>query len=271
MKAIPTWKQRKLQDVLTVNSGSDYKHLETGEIPVYGTGGYMLSVNDNLSKSDSIGIGRKGTIDKPQYLKAPFWTVDTLFFMTPFKNFDINFLFALSQKINWKRMDQSTGVPSLSKVVIEKTMEYFPSLGEQQSIGFLFRQFDKAIILHQEKLSKLQSLKKAALQSLFPQKDETEPKVRFANFKSKWSQRQLGETLIERNIQQTQSIEYPLVSFTVQDGVTPKTERYNRQQLVRGSKKDKKYKVTEFNDIVYNPANLKFGAIARNKYGKAVL
>ncbi|MDN6736163.1 MAG: restriction endonuclease subunit S, partial [Tetragenococcus koreensis] len=125
--------------------------------------------------------------------------------------------------------------------------------------------------LHQEKLSKLQSLKKAALQSLFPQKDETEPKVRFANFKSKWSQRQLGETLIERNIQQTQSIEYPLVSFTVQDGVTPKTERYNRQQLVRGSKKDKKYKVTEFNDIVYNPANLKFGAIARNKYGKAVL
>jgi len=195
LKAIPTWKQRKLQDVLTVNSGSDYKHLETGEIPVYGTGGYMLSVNDNLSKSDSIGIGRKGTIDKPQYLKAPFWTVDTLFFMTPFKNFDINFLFALSQKINWKRMDQSTGVPSLSKVVIEKTMEYFPSLGEQQSIGFLFRQFDKAITLHQEKLSKLQSLKEAALQSLFPQKNEKEPKVRFANFKEIWKQYKLKDVI----------------------------------------------------------------------------
>jgi len=148
---------------------------------------------------------------------------------------------------------------------------WLPSVAEQQAIAGLLVKLDNTIALHQEKLSKLQSLKKAALQSLFPQKDETEPKVRFANFKSKWSQRQLGETLIERNIQQTQSIEYPLVSFTVQDGVTPKTERYNRQQLVRGSKKDKKYKVTEFNDIVYNPANLKFGAIARNKYGKAVL
>lgn len=193
MKAIPTWKQRKLQDVLTVNSGSDYKHLETGEIPVYGTGGYMLSVNDNLSKSDSIGIGRKGTIDKPQYLKAPFWTVDTLFFMTPFKNFDINFLFALSQKINWKRMDQSTGVPSLSKVVIEKTMEYFPSLGEQQSIGFLFRQFDKAITLHQEKLNKLQELKKTTLQTLFPKRDEKIPKVRFTNFNELWKKHKLKD------------------------------------------------------------------------------
>jgi len=161
---------------------------------------------------------------------------------------------------------QRVQFPTLSLIPFK-----MPKIKEQKNIGEFFNQLNNLIALHQEKLSKLQSLKKAALQSLFPQKDETEPKVRFANFKSKWSQRQLGETLIERNIQQTQSIEYPLVSFTVQDGVTPKTERYNRQQLVRGSKKDKKYKVTEFNDIVYNPANLKFGAITRNKYGKAVL
>ncbi|KRL83655.1 restriction endonuclease subunit S [Ligilactobacillus apodemi] len=61
-----------------------------------------------------------------------------------------------------------------------------------------------------------------------------------------------------------------MVSFTVEKGVTPKTERYEREQLVRGDKSAKKYKVTELDDIVYNPANLKFGAIARNKYGKAL-
>ena len=42
----------------------------------------MLSVNDKLSDTDAVGIGRKGTIDKPLYLKAPFWTVDTLFYCT---------------------------------------------------------------------------------------------------------------------------------------------------------------------------------------------
>ena len=82
-----------------------------------------------------------------------------------------------------------------------------------------------------------------------------------------WEQRKLGEVLSERNIQEVPTEQIPLVSFTVEQGVTPKTERYNREFLVR--EETKKYKYTKYNDIVYNPANLKFGAIARNKYGEA--
>ena len=85
-----------------------------------------------------------------------------------------------------------------------------------------------------------------------------------------WEQRKLGEVLIERNVQHPQNAEFPLVSFTVENGVTPKTDRYEREQLIRGDKQGKKYKETRRDDIVYNPANLKFGAIARNKYGNAV-
>jgi len=96
------------------------------------------------------------------------------------------------------------------------------------------------------------------------------PQLRFSNFTDEWGKRTLSEVLSERNNQQPQSLEYPLVSFTVENGVTPKTERYEREQLVIGDKSSKKYKVTELNDIVYNPANLKFGAIARNRYGNAV-
>lgn len=54
------WEQRKLGELVDVCSGRDYKHLSEGTIPVYGTGGYMLSVNDALSYDrDAIGIGRK--------------------------------------------------------------------------------------------------------------------------------------------------------------------------------------------------------------------
>ena len=78
------WEQRKLGELVDVCNGRDYKHLSEGTIPVYGTGGYMLSVIDALSYDrDAIGIGRKGTIDKPYILKAPFWTVDTLFYAIP--------------------------------------------------------------------------------------------------------------------------------------------------------------------------------------------
>ena len=55
------WEQRKLGEVVNVCSGRDYKHLSDGDIPVYGTGGYMLSINEALSYlEDAIGIGRKG-------------------------------------------------------------------------------------------------------------------------------------------------------------------------------------------------------------------
>ena len=71
---------------------------------MYGTGGYMLSVNESLSNIDAIGLGRKGTIDKPQYLKAPFWTVDTLFYLTALDHHSILFLYYLMQLIPWKNM-----------------------------------------------------------------------------------------------------------------------------------------------------------------------
>lgn len=52
------------------------------------------------------------------------------------------------------------------------------------------------------------------------------------------------------------------------EGVSPKTERYDRDFLVKNE--DKQYKVTHFNDICYNPANLKFGVICRNTYGDLI-
>lgn len=83
----------------------------------------MLSVSESLSNRDAIGIGRKGTINAPQFLRAPFWTVDTLFYMIPEKNFDLSFVYSLCETINWKKYDESTGVPSLSKKLL-KALRY---------------------------------------------------------------------------------------------------------------------------------------------------
>ena len=94
----------------------------------------MLSVNKELSNVDAIGIGRKGTIDHPQYLKAPFWTVDTLFFMTPKNDINIDFAFGISRTVNWKKYDESTGLPSLSKKSIDNISIKLPNYDEQIKI-----------------------------------------------------------------------------------------------------------------------------------------
>lgn len=162
------WEQHKFEDVVTIGSGKDYKHLESGNVPVYGTGGYMLSVNQALSENeDAVGIGRKGTIDKPYILRAPFWTVDTLFYCIPNKGFDLTFTNCLFQNVDWKKKDESTGVPSLSKVIINNVKTYVPSLSEQQRIGEYFSNLDNLITLQQKEIDGYKELKKGLLQQMF--------------------------------------------------------------------------------------------------------
>ncbi|MBU7051106.1 restriction endonuclease subunit S [Staphylococcus aureus] len=166
---IGEWEEKKLGDLIKVNSGKDYKHLEKGDIPVYGTGGYMTSVSEPLSEIDAVGIGRKGTINKPYLLEAPFWTVDTLFYCTPKKETDILFILSLFRKINWKVYDESTGVPSLSKQTINKINRFVPSNKEQQKIGEFFIKLDRQIELEEQKLELLQQQKKGYMQKIFSQ------------------------------------------------------------------------------------------------------
>ena len=162
------WEQRKFSDMVEIGSGMDYKHLGEGDIPVYGTGGYMLSVDSALSEEkDAIGIGRKGTIDKPYILRAPFWTVDTLFYCIPKENHDLDFINCLFQTVDWKKKDESTGVPSLSKVIINNVEAVVPSFDEQKKIGEYFSNLDNLITLHQRKLEKLKNIKKSMLEKMF--------------------------------------------------------------------------------------------------------
>ena len=168
----------------------------------------MLSVNDKLSDIDAIGIGRKGTIDKPQYLKAPFWTVDTLFFLTTKEGFDLNFVFFLSQTIEWKKYSEQTGVPSLTRNSIEKIEVKVPPLAEQRRIAEALTALDELIAATNQKLEQMKAYKKGLMQRLFV--SNTPPsklliinniriqKLRFPEFKDEkeWEERKLGEIIV---------------------------------------------------------------------------
>ena len=162
------WEQRKFSEIVDVCSGRDYKHLNEGPIPVYGTGGYMTSVCEALSHNrDAVGIGRKGTIDKPYLLKAPFWTVDTLFYAIPKPDINLEFALCSFLNVDWKSKDESTGLPSLSKEAINETVLRVPNAVEQNHLGSFFTDLDSLITLHQRKLELLRNTKKSLLDRMF--------------------------------------------------------------------------------------------------------
>ncbi|RSJ44395.1 Type I restriction modification DNA specificity domain protein [Streptococcus gordonii] len=192
-KYLESWKKQKYEDVIEVNSGKDYKHLTKGDIPVYGTGGYMLSVSEAITNKDGVGIGRKGTINKPYILKAPYWTVDTLFFCIPKNKINLYFINSIFERTQWDRYDESTGVPSLSKLTINNIQNYFPSFDEQSAIGSLFRTLDDLLANYKDNLANYQSLKATMLSKMFPKDGQTVPEIRLDGFEGEWEVQTLKE------------------------------------------------------------------------------
>jgi type I restriction enzyme S subunit len=166
------WRKKPIKNLLTIGNGRNYKHLAQGDIPVYGTGGYMLSVNDYLYNGESVCIGRKGTIDKPFFLTGKFWTVDTLFYTHLFKKCLPRFIYLCFQNINWKNHNQAGGIPSLSKVIINKIEIKIPLPSEQKKIVACFTSLDKLITAQTKKINTLKTHKKGLMQQLFPSTDE---------------------------------------------------------------------------------------------------
>ena len=103
-----------------------------------------------------------------------------------------------------------------------------------------------------------------------------EPKLRFkaddgSQFPD-WEEKKLSDIFVERREMQCIDDEYKLLSFTIEQGViNPADKKTNKRDFLMKDKASKKFLRTEYNDIIYNPANLKYGAINRNKLGKGLL
>lgn len=94
------------------------------------------------------------------------------------------------------------------------------------------------------------------------------PKLRFKEFSGEWEERKFSSIFSEIKNKTSDTITYPLYSLTIENGVEPKSERYEREFLV--TKNEDNFKIVNKDEFVYNPMNLRFGALARHKENKAV-
>lgn len=180
------WASYKISDILRIGNGKDYKHLNKGDIPVFGTGGQITSVNECLYDGETTFIGRKGTINKPFYYNGKFWTVDTLFYTHSFKIVEPKFVYCLFQTINWLRYNEASGVPSLSKDTIEKIKVNIPRIEEQKKISLLLFAIEERIMLQNKIIKDLKKLKSAICEKLFSSPKDKQPQIRLYGFFGDW-------------------------------------------------------------------------------------
>ena len=162
------WVERKLGALLTVRHGRSQKEVEvpSGQYPILATGGQIGTADSYLWDKPSVLIGRKGTIDRPQFVETPFWTVDTLFYTDIQLPNDPRFMFYVFQRIDWQSYNEASGVPSLNAKTIENINVFVPGSDEQIAISAVLSDMDAEIQALETRLEKAKQVKEGMMQNL---------------------------------------------------------------------------------------------------------
>jgi len=162
------WRVESIRDRIEITYGKSQIEVrdKEGSVPVYGTGGLMEYANTSLFNKDSILIGRKGTLNNPYFVKAPFWVVDTAYYVSEFKDGDILFLSQFLSCFNFMKLNESTGVPSLNRETIYREKLAFPPLNEQLEITKRLNSVDNILKENNIYLEKVKMKKNGLMQDL---------------------------------------------------------------------------------------------------------
>ena len=112
------WEVKKWNDVLTITNGKNQKAVENpnGVFPIYGSGGIMGYADKYLCPKNTIVIGRKGNINKPIFVKEPFWNVDTAFgLIADNTHIAPSYLFFYCRIFDFEQLNKAVTIPSLTK------------------------------------------------------------------------------------------------------------------------------------------------------------
>jgi len=162
------WEVKHLGVVLKVRHGKSQHDVVSndGRYPILASGGEIGRTNEYLYDKPSVMIGRKGTIDSPQYVDTPFWTVDTLFFTEMQVGVHAKFVFYKFLLIPWRNYNEASGVPSLNARTIESIEAVFPSFAEQIAIAAVLTDMDAELTALEQRLAKTRDLKQGMMQEL---------------------------------------------------------------------------------------------------------
>ena len=162
------WVVKKLGNILRVRRGKSQHDVidKNGQYPILATGGEIGRASKYLCDKPSVLIGRKGTIDVPQYMEHPFWPIDTLFYTEIFEPNNAKYLFYQFNLIDWRAHNEASGVPSLSARTIEHIEISIPCAEKQARIASILADMDAEIAALEAKLAKYRRIKQGMMQNL---------------------------------------------------------------------------------------------------------
>lgn len=270
------WGVKRLKFFAKICNGCDHKDVwdVNGQYPIIGSGGIFGYANQYLYNKPSVLLGRKGTIDKPQFIDFPFWSVDTAYYTDIYSTSDKKFFYYLCLTIDFDEYKYGSAVPSMTQGTLNQIIFCNPPLNEQKAIAlYLDSQTTKIdkLIAKKERFIELLQEKRTALIShtvtkgLNPDVPMKDSGIEWlGDIPEHWETVPLRAVLKERleynNGRKTENI----LSVLKNIGVVNYEDRE-----ASGNKKSEnieQYKIVYPRDIVVNRMNLIFGSVGISEY-----
>ena len=128
------WGLTKIINFVRLNNGKD-NIVKEGKIPVYGSGGIFGYTNECLYDGETVLFGRKGTIDKPQYVQGKLWAVDTAFYSIAKGSVNMKFFYYLAKIIEFDLYKSGSVLPSMTQTTLNEIKMPYPIYEEQKQIA----------------------------------------------------------------------------------------------------------------------------------------
>ena len=149
----------------------------SGPYQVYGTNGPIGSHSEMLCAQPSVIIGRKGAYRGVHYSPAPFFVIDTAFYLKPMVQMDTRWAYyeILTQDING--MDSGSAIPSTSRDDFYGLPVRVPPFPEQRAIAHILGTLDDKIELNRRMNETLEEMARALFKSWFVDFDPVRAKM----------------------------------------------------------------------------------------------
>lgn len=158
---------RELSDIEYGASPKEIRADDKTSIGIYGTSGFLGHATRSLFNGPLVVVARKGTLDNPIYVEGDCWVIDTAFAVLPKAGVEAKWLYYQLSNYDLKKLNESTGVPSISREYLYRLAFKNPGGPHQRKIARILTAIDDAIKQTEETIEKLKKIKQGMMHDLF--------------------------------------------------------------------------------------------------------
>jgi type I restriction enzyme S subunit len=145
----------------------EHRRNLSGEVPVFGSNGMVGFHDEALTCSQTVIIGRKGTVGAVHYSPKPCWPIDTTFYVIDSDPDVLRFKYYLLKSLGLEHMNADSAVPGLNRDAAHARKILVPPFPEQRAIAHILGTLDDKIELNRKQNETLEAMARALFKAWF--------------------------------------------------------------------------------------------------------